>query len=56
MNLDLSQEQLAHKINVTSKTIFNIEKGKDTTMSIALKLKKALQVKSLDDLFEDDDL
>ncbi|HEY5589334.1 MAG TPA: helix-turn-helix transcriptional regulator [Candidatus Paceibacterota bacterium] len=54
MKLNITQEQLAITVNITSKSIYNIENGKkDTTIKIAQKIKKALQCKSLDELFPD---
>jgi putative transcriptional regulator len=50
--LKITQEELARIVEVSNKTIYNIENGKqDTTLEIAHKIKKVLKCKTLDELF-----
>ncbi len=49
---DITQEQLAERVNVTRQTIFSIEKGNYTpSVALALQLAKVLGVQ-VEDLFE----
>ena len=45
-----TQEELARKIDISWRTLQKIEAGANTTIYVALKLKKALKCK-LEDLF-----
>ncbi len=50
--LKISQEDLARIVQVSNKCIYNIESGKqDTTIQLAHKIKKALNCKTIDELF-----
>lgn len=51
--LKISQEQLARLINVSSTTIRNIEKNRSIpSVDIAIKIKKILKVKDIEEIFE----
>lgn len=50
-NLNISQEELSRQLNVCTRTVQNIESGKNTTIELAFKLKKILHAKNIEDLF-----
>lgn len=50
--LKMTQEELARIVDVSNACIYKIENGKqDTTIQLAHRIKKALQCKSLEELF-----
>lgn len=51
--LNISQSELSRKIDITEKTIYNIEKGMDTKLSTAFKIKKALGEKYIEDIWKE---
>jgi DNA-binding XRE family transcriptional regulator len=49
--LNISQEELSRRLNICTRTIQNIEAGKNTTIEIAFKLKKVLHANNIEELF-----
>lgn len=50
---NITQEELAREIDVSVRTIQNIEKNSNTDILTAFKIKKALNTKSLEEIFEE---
>lgn len=52
-NKNLSQERLARKVDVSVRTIQNIEKNSNTDLETAFKIKKALEAKNIEEIFNE---
>lgn len=50
-NKNLSQEGLARQVDVSVRTIQNIEKNSNTDLETAFKIKKALEAKNIEEIF-----
>lgn len=53
MEKNLSQEKLARIIEVSVRTIQNIEKNSNTDIETAFKIKKALNCKNIEEIFKE---
>lgn len=54
--LKITQQELADIVDVTRQTIISLEQGKyNPSLILAYKIKKALKVKTVEQLFEFDD-
>ncbi len=50
--LNLTQEQLANKVNVTRQTIISLEQGKyNPSLELAYKITKILNAEKIEDVF-----
>jgi putative transcriptional regulator len=57
LELEMTQEELARKCDITLGQIRNIEKMRQIpSLYFAYKIKRALQVKNLEELFPDNDI
>ena len=51
----ITQEELARITNVTTRTIQNMEKMPNANIKVLFAIKKALQLKTIEELFEETD-
>lgn len=51
MKKSISQEKLAREVNISVRTIQNIEKNSSTDIETAIKIKRALECKDVEEIF-----